>query len=229
MDAAKTDATSSMLEEMREREEKRNSIILHNVGETSSNTWEEEKAWDVKSFDNVMRAMQTNFTFESAAIFSRRLGKRTEGRPRLLLVGLRSENVKNQILQCAKRLLGTTLSSVSVAPDLTQRQREADDSLREEAARRNSSLTAQDRAKNLRWVVVGRKGARKLLKKMDRDHGHPPPDQNTRKQAREVSAADPGSRRQRIAAVTPPQSRAQDGDAAEEEEETSTDLTEENL
>ncbi len=88
-------------------------------------------------------------TFEEAAIFSRRLGTRAESRPRPLLVGLHSEAVKNKILQNARHLQNTHLSNVSVNPDLTRRQREADDGLREEAAKRNSNLSEMDRSKNL--------------------------------------------------------------------------------
>ncbi len=158
----KEEVTASILEEMRERDEKRGNIIIHNVGEPDRSTWEEEKKWDEMSFNNIMEAMQLEFRFERVAVFSRRLGQRAEGRSRPLLVGLHSEEDKNRILQCAKKLAKTHLSSVSIAPDLTRKQREADGGLRDEAVRRKGALSQQDRAKNLHWVVVGRKGMRKL-------------------------------------------------------------------
>ena len=188
------------------------------MGETSSTMWEEEKKWDVDSFNNIMAAIQLDITFEGAAAFSRRLGRRTEGRSRPLLVGLHNENTRNLVLQHANRLRSTNLSNVSIAPDLTQQQREADDALREEAIRRNNNLSEQDRAKNLRWVVVGRKGTRRLIKKTSKDHDHPPVDQNKRKRPRDTTAADsavPGSRRPRVSTA------ATESEGEEDEEEMS--------
>ncbi len=202
MDGIKNDVTASIMEEMREREEKKLNIILHNVGEATRSSWEEEKNWDVQSFNNIMQAISADISFESSAVFSRRLGSQAEGRCRPLLVGLNDENMKNTILKQAKRLAGTPFGKVSIAPDLTQRQREADEGLREEAASRNNSLTQQDRAKNLKWVVVGRKGMRKLVKKADntaQTRGHQPGP--NRKRPRDGTAAggtDPASQRPRI-------------------------------
>ncbi len=155
--------------------ETRKNFMLHNVGEAPKSTWEEEKNWDVQSFNNIMRAMQLDYTFERVARFSRRLGARTEGRMRPLLVGLRGDEIKNNILADSKKLTGTHLNNVTVAPDLTKRQREADQKVREDAISRNSQLSAADRAKNLRWVAVGQKGWRKLIKKRGDtpgDHSH---------------------------------------------------------
>ena len=71
------------------------------------------------------------------------------------------------ILSCASKLATSRLSSVSVVPDLTKKQREMDEEVRREADRRNrEELTDDDRSKNLRWVAVGRKGARKIIKKV---------------------------------------------------------------
>ena len=174
--------------------------------------------------------MQPEYTFEKVASFSRRLGKWTEGRTCPLLVGLRSKEAKNNILACSKNLSGTPLNGVTIAPDLTRRQREADSKLREEAISRNSNLTAADRAKNLKWVAVGQKGARKLIKKKGEaeptDHSHQPASQQQqprRKRPAESTTA-PTSRRPRVIegsrASVASSEDTRVGDDEEEEEET---------
>ena len=71
------------------------------------------------------------------------------------------------ILNCASKLAATNLCTVSVVPDLTKKRREMDNEVRSEADRKNrEELTEDDCAKNLRWVAVGRKGARKVVKKI---------------------------------------------------------------
>ena len=111
---------------------------------------------------------------------------------------------------------------------MTLRQRESDDALREEAIRRNSNLSEQDRAKNLQWVVVGRKGTRKLIKKAGKEHDHPTADRNGRKRARETAtaAADhltPERRRTRVEEATGNEN--EQAAELEEERETGPDPT----
>ena len=41
--------------------------------------------------------------------------------------------------------------------------------MKEEAEKRNSKLSEDDRSKNLKWLVVGRKGEKRLIKGIDRE------------------------------------------------------------
>ena len=54
-------------------------------------------------------------------------------------------------------------SDIGVLPDLTLEQR------KDEADRRNGHLTADDKAKNLSWAVVGKRGEKRLLKGVERE------------------------------------------------------------
>lgn len=170
---AKEDVANVIFEEMRDREEKRLNIVLHNVGEAGRVSVEEARKWDEDSFNNVAKAMSVPARYANCTTFSRRLGAGGGDRPRPLLVGLRSEEDKAMILNGARNLATTGLRTVSVVPDLTKRQREHDDKIRKEADRRNrEELTEEERAKNVRWVAVGRKGARKVVRR-EQAHGHP--------------------------------------------------------
>ena len=168
---AKEDVAKIVLEELREREDKKFNIILHSVGEAGAVPQEEAKKWDEDSFDNIMRAMEVNISYERNATFSRRLGAAGGEKARPLLVGLRREEDKIEILSNAKKLMKSGLRDVNVVPDLTRQQRDADENLRKEADRRNrEELTEEDRSKNVKWVAVGRKGTRHLAKREVREY-----------------------------------------------------------
>jgi hypothetical protein len=48
-------------------------------------------------------------------------------------------------------------------------QRRAEDQLAKEVEKRNEQLTAEDREKNLRWMVVGRRGEKRMVKGTERE------------------------------------------------------------
>ena len=52
---------------------------------------------------------------------------------------------------------------------MTKSQRKGEQQLRDEAARRNTQLTEEDRNKNLKWLVVGKRGEKRLIKGVERD------------------------------------------------------------
>ena len=170
VEGVKDDITRIVFEEMREREEKKTNIIMHNVGEAENG----EQMWDANSFDNIMRAMNVNMSHRNSVNFTRRLGAAGGARARPLLVGLKKEDDKQTILEHSKRLDSTQFRNISIVPDLTKQQREADNELRKEADRRNrEELTEDDKSKNVRWVAVGKKGMRRLSKREVRDNSHP--------------------------------------------------------
>ncbi len=156
--SAQKDTVKVVFEELRERDERKCNVIFHGIGETAGETLEEEKEWDCLSFNNVMREMHVNLNYQDIATYSRRLGAKRQGRPRPLLVALRNDNDRATILANSHNLIRSKLREVSVVPDLTQQQREADEELRKEASRRNrEDLTAVDRQKNYAgWLSDGR-------------------------------------------------------------------------
>ena len=96
--------------------------------------------------------------------FCWRIGERGE-RNRPLIVGFYTEWSRSILLKNAKYLNESEYENVSIAPDLTQRQRAAERDLVAEAERRNEEdLTEDDISKNLQWRVVGKKGQKRLIK-----------------------------------------------------------------
>lgn len=175
VDNSSKETTTVILEELREREDKKLNVIFHSIGEAPMGPVEDQRKWEEQSLDNIMAAMSADTTARESVRFNRRLGARMLDKPRPLLVGMRSEQVKDHLLEKARNLMKTQYNHISIVPDLTRRQRETDDDLRKEAERRNrDGLTEEERAKNIKWVTVGRKGARKLIKREFREYGSHP-------------------------------------------------------
>lgn len=155
--------------ELREREIRRHNLIIHGlaeVGDTVGGNRERMEA-DKKNCENVFRALGAR-TGANNMRFCRRIGERGQkGRP--IVVGLNSEGDKNYILSRAKNLLNTDFHEVTIVPDLTKRQRSGEAKLKEEADKRNRQLSQQDLANNMRWIVVGRRGEKRLIKGIERD------------------------------------------------------------
>jgi hypothetical protein len=158
--------------EMREREIRKKNVIMHRVGEAGPEmkTLEDRKAWDMKSCDNIFRALDLEMSSDSAIRFVRRVGERGEG-PRPLVVGLKKEWQREDLLEKARRLKDTQFSEVTVAPDLTKGQRNEEAAMSSEVEKRNAELTEEERAKNLEWRVVGARGERRVVKGLARLRG----------------------------------------------------------
>lgn len=171
----KEDVTAIILEELREREEKRMNVIIHGVREPPMDaSTEDARDWDRNAFESIMAAINLPLSYGTSVLFSRRIGKQAPNRIRPLLVCMRKEADKMAALENAKLLIHTEYDKVNIVPDLTQKQREEDKKLRDLAARRNrEELTEDDKSKNLRWVVLGKKGARRLAKLVSREEDHP--------------------------------------------------------
>jgi hypothetical protein len=162
-------------EEMRERDIRRKNVIMHRVGEAADTvrTVEDRRAWDLKSCDSIFRALNLEMSSENAVKFCRRVGEKGAG-PRPMVVGLRREWQKEDLLESAKNLRGTQFADVSIIPDLTQEQRKEEAEMNSEVEKRNRELSQEDRAKNLEWMVVGARGERRMVKGTARVRGGGP-------------------------------------------------------
>ena len=62
-----------------------------------------------------------------------------------------------------KKLAGSEYKNISIAPDLTKKQREDDNKLRQEAQKKNDELEGEE-AENYTYRLVGQRGQRRILK-----------------------------------------------------------------
>jgi len=156
-----------MIEELRERETRKLNLIIHGVEEPEKARDNRERMeMDMDSCSKIFDTMEARVKRDQMK-FCRRLGEK--GRePRPIIIGLTSEDGRRQILEKSRRLRGTRYENVHVVADLTRRQRQGEQRMVDEAEKRNRNLTEEERAKNLKWMVVGRKGEKRMIKGEDR-------------------------------------------------------------
>ncbi len=77
---------------------------------------------------------------------------------------------KEKLLSNAKYLRDTHLNRVGISADLTPQELQEEKNMVEEAERRNRNLTQEDKAKNMKWLVVGQKGEKRLVKGVERTY-----------------------------------------------------------
>ncbi len=158
--------------ELRERECRKTNLIIHGLPEVPSTVVGNRECMeaDKRNCDSVFGAIGARTRAENMR-FCRRVGERG-GASRPLVVGLCSEGEKNFILSRARDLQHTAHKDVTTVPDLTKRQRAGEEKLREEANRRNDQLNQEDLDRGMKWMVVGRRGERRLIKGAERDPGY---------------------------------------------------------
>jgi uncharacterized phage infection (PIP) family protein YhgE len=161
-------ATFITAEEYRERESRRMNVVMHRVKEPTTNLAEDKKKADIKECENILSAIGLQQECQEIRT-CRRIGEKGEA-PRPLVLVMNNESSRSAILAAARKLRQTQYNDISVVPDLTQQQRQEEAGLSDEAARRNQEeLTEEDVQKNLTWMVVGQRGARKIIKANNRN------------------------------------------------------------
>ena len=156
-------------EEMREREARKLNLVIHGLPEPDDRIKEpkERIEQDKIECEKIFIAMKARTRYE-AVRFCRRIGERGED-PRPLVIGVYNEDEKRHLLEKARELLYTHFENVTIVPDMTKSQRRGEQRLRQEADQRNTQLTEEDRTKNLKWLVVGKRGEKRLIKGVERD------------------------------------------------------------
>lgn len=169
MDRESEGKNDTLCEELREREIRKTNIIIHGVQEPGegvvNNRDRMEK--DKDTCEELFRAINVR-TRKPDIKFCRRIGERGN-EPRPIVVGLQEEAEKRLILSRARELQRTRFENVSIVPDLTKMQRRGEEKLTREAEERNKRLTGEDVNNNLRWIVVGRRGEKRLIKGTERE------------------------------------------------------------
>jgi uncharacterized coiled-coil protein SlyX len=158
----------NVFHELHERHVRRYNVVLYGVGEMEGDrpTVEEKREWDAKSCQNIFDALNLRLKATSLR-YLRRIGEKGV-KPRPLLVGMRTTDDKEVLLDNAKYLKDTHMSSVGISKDLTPQEIREEKEMEREAERRNKDLNQEDRAKNLKWLVVGQKGEKRLIKTTER-------------------------------------------------------------
>jgi hypothetical protein len=164
MDDEREARDAALCEELRDRELRRLNLIIHGLPEPAQSiSGNRDRAEADRRLCSDVFATIGVRTRGHDLKFCRRVGERGRD-PRPLVIGIRTEEERRQILDRARTLQGTRFDNIAVVPDMTRMQRRAEDQLASEAEAKNQQLSAEDRERNLRWLVVGRRGEKRLIK-----------------------------------------------------------------
>ena len=124
------------IEEYREREARKYNVIIHNIPESKKEDSKDRISEDMESVDSMLEdGLDVSDVTVTSAV---RLGKREEGKTRLLKVGVDSVKSKRNLLQNARKLRRTEAwKKVFITPDHTPKERQVNRELREELKRRS--------------------------------------------------------------------------------------------
>jgi hypothetical protein len=158
-----------LCDEMQEREVRRMNLIIHGIEEQPERIKnnKERLELDKERCEQLFRTMKARTKKEDLR-FCRRIGEKSVN-PRPMVIGLETEEEKRHILARARNLQGTQYHDISVVPDLTKKQRSKEARMKQEAEERNKKLTNDERNRNEKWLVVGRRGEKRLIKGIERD------------------------------------------------------------
>jgi hypothetical protein len=161
-----------MYEEMRAREAIKRNIVMYGVKEPDSSITDgkERVEADKEECEKIFIAAGSEARKKDIR-FCRRIGERgEEARP--VLLGMKSETLKCDILDQARELRNTVYKDVGIGPDQTKKQKQAEMRLATVVDKKNKEeLTEQDRAKNLKWAVIGQRGEKRVVKIQERENG----------------------------------------------------------
>lgn len=167
VEEVKRSIRDEMYEEIRERDSRKLNLVLHGVQEPEdTRDYRAGIEKDKEECSRIFAAINAGVRRENLK-FCKRLGEKTS-EPRPIVIGLTSEESRRRILERNRDLQNSRYSHVSIVADLTKKQREEEKKLLLEAERRNRNLSTEEKSKNLKWLVVGRKGEKRLIKGEDR-------------------------------------------------------------
>ena len=153
----------TIFSEIREREEKKCNLIIHNLLESSgAGSGLDRKQYDIDCIMEIMEEISVTFGKDDIK-FIRRLGEKTDDdKIRPVQLGVKAITTKENILSHAKRLKDSAdYYEVNIVPDLTKQQRKEEDDLSKEVTKRNLELDPEV-SLNSEWKLVGPKGQKRL-------------------------------------------------------------------
>jgi hypothetical protein len=126
----------------------------------------------------IFRAIRARAS-RSSLKFSCRLGKRGRD-PRPIVVGLYSEEERS-VLGKARDLQNTLYKDVNIVPNLTQRNMQKRQNYKKKPTGGTKTDHRRQRKKTLKWLVVRKKGEKRLIKGQERERERERPSPITRR------------------------------------------------
>ena len=169
MDEDREAKEDTLCEELRERDVRRCNVIIHGVPEPDDSIQDNRERMEIHKIrcEELFQEIRAR-TRKPDIRFCQRIGERgRDSRP--IVIGVTTEEEKKHLLDRAKELQRSRFNNVAIVPDLTKLQRRGEEKLVREAEERNKSLTREDMDKNQRWLVVGKRGEKRMIKGVERE------------------------------------------------------------
>ena len=151
----------SVFQEIRDREMRKNNVIIHNLPELDDRSPQARKSHDMDQFKDIMNTISCKLEDKDIKYMNRIGEKRDSDRP--LLVCFRNHVNKTMVQESARFLKSSKWNEISIIPDLTKRQRKEEEVLRTEMERKNKEMDKEDFL-SWEWRMVGARGERRLVK-----------------------------------------------------------------
>ena len=128
---------SVVFDDFLDKEKRKLNLVVHNLPEPEGETFQERSAKDATLFTSMIKEV---FKLSVAPLKSFRVGKKLQGKSRLLIVTLDGMSTKYDILKLAPQLRNSeNYSNVYINPDMTQKEREQGKKLRDELVARRKA------------------------------------------------------------------------------------------
>ena len=161
----KDDTSDAVFSELNEREKRKRNLIVHGVQEAGNEVKDGklQRSHDLQKLEDLANALDVVIEVSTSLKSVKRLGKKSEN-PRPLLLSFNTVKEKESMLDSASKLKDQEdWNSVSLVQDLTKKQRQQEQSLREKRDKMNAERSEEDE-KNWEWKLVGRRGERYMVK-----------------------------------------------------------------
>ena len=138
---------------------------MHGIAEAGNEVVDGKQrlSHDLEKLQLLANALTVEIEVATSLKTVRRLGERSEN-PRPLLLSFNNINEKESMLDNASKLRDQAeWKSVSLVQDLTKKQRQQEQSLREKRDSMNAERSEEEE-KNWEWRLVGRRGERSIVK-----------------------------------------------------------------
>lgn len=165
----------AIYEEFRERENRRDNLVIHQVTEAPGNLEKggERKDYDIRKVIEIFNFLKCPMNPEGIKFIYRPGEQAGADRPRPIILSLHDRGARDYIISNSRMLANSNFKNISIIPDLTPKQRKEEERLRKTAEMRNKDM-GKEESENWEWVLVGIRGQRKLIKKKINQFGGNP-------------------------------------------------------
>ncbi len=149
-----------VIKEIKDQEERKKNVLFFNLPESKASDVNDRAKHDKEEVKEISKICQATIK-KDEMIKAKRLGKKSNDKPRPLLIELVSDEKKRALFQNLSKLQHAPdkYKSVSVQNDLTPKQRENEKKLREEAKKKEVEASGEAKFK-----VRGPPWARRIIK-----------------------------------------------------------------